>query len=425
MASVGWIDFSSEHRDKVRTVIDLLKKQGVVDELGIGVIRNSFADRLFPGVSTIQTRAKYFTLTALLIQDYLRQPEPKKEKQTLEEYLAHWEKWCRIKLATRYGSEGEARGIIGITFGERSDRDIQRPPSSVYWNGLKTFGIVRTRLSLGEFSRMAGGRRSLKSVLEETDRNKGDDHDADLTNGPRVRVPTVDEQYWNNPSITLGVHEAEFLRQHITASVPDTLLGQILLDREASSQLLKLPRSAKFSEFAELPFIRHLKNEDLRQALQHARDFWVILEGAHIRYNCLLQARLGTPEVKALRDEDWENWRERIGRFNWRAWDTGYVWRLVELHDSRVQPATRAFVDGWIVQTRSACRDLPACDKLVINQELANKRNRARLRRGAKDERVKGWIGLRELDYRFPQVRTLVEDIQRGESGEADSDVGR
>src|SRR6266540_3474527 len=172
MASVGWIDFSSEHRDKVRTVIDLLKKQGVVDELGIGVIRNSFADRLFPGVSTIQTRAKYFTLTALLIQDYLHQPEPRKEKQTLEEYLAHWEKWCRIKLATRYGSEGEARGIIGITFGERSDRDIQRPPSSVYWNGLKTFGIVRTRLSLGEFSRMAGGRRSLKSVLEETDRNK-------------------------------------------------------------------------------------------------------------------------------------------------------------------------------------------------------------------------------------------------------------
>jgi len=35
MASFGWIDFSSEHRDKVRTVIDLLRKQGVVDELGI------------------------------------------------------------------------------------------------------------------------------------------------------------------------------------------------------------------------------------------------------------------------------------------------------------------------------------------------------------------------------------------------------
>ncbi len=33
MTSVGWIDFSSEHRDKVRTVLDLLRQRGVVDEL--------------------------------------------------------------------------------------------------------------------------------------------------------------------------------------------------------------------------------------------------------------------------------------------------------------------------------------------------------------------------------------------------------
>ena len=95
MASVGWIDFSSEHRDKVRTVIDLLKKQGVVDELGIGVIRDSFADRMFPGVSTIQTRAKYFTLTALVIREYERRTERQKEKETLEKYLAREEMWCR------------------------------------------------------------------------------------------------------------------------------------------------------------------------------------------------------------------------------------------------------------------------------------------------------------------------------------------
>jgi hypothetical protein len=426
MASVGWIDFSSEHRDKVRTVIDLLKKQGVVDELGIGVIRDSFADRLFPGVSTIQTRAKYFTLTALLIQKYLSQPEAKKEKVTLEDFLSSWEKWCRIKLASRYGSQGEARGIIGITFGERSDRDIQRPPSSVYWNGLRTFGIVRTGMSLSEFGRTVGGRRSLKSVLVGTDSLKGDDPDADGDSGPRVRVPIVHADYWNSLAITLSAGEAEFLRQHITASVPDTLLGQILLNDQATSQLLKLPRRTTFTDFADLPFIQQLMSADLRQALQHARDFWTIMEGAHIRYNCLLQGRFGTTVSKAECDKYWVEWRERIDNFDWNLWETSYVWKLVESsHDSRVQPATRSFVDGWIVQARIGCHDLAACDKLVINQELANKRNRARLRRGAKDEQVKEWIGLRELDYRFPQVRTLVEDIERGESGEADPDVGR
>ena len=29
MTSIGWIDFSSEHRDKVRTVLDLLRQRGV------------------------------------------------------------------------------------------------------------------------------------------------------------------------------------------------------------------------------------------------------------------------------------------------------------------------------------------------------------------------------------------------------------
>jgi hypothetical protein len=425
MASVGWIDFSSEHRDKVRTVIDLLKKQGVVDELGIGVIRDSFADRLFPGVSTIQTRAKYFTLTALLIHDYERQAETKKEKQTLEDYLASEEKQCRITLAERYGDQGEARGIIGITFGVRRDRDVQRPPSSVYWNGLRTFGIVRTSLSLHEFSRAIGGRRSLKAVLEGTDNAKGDDHDADLGKGHRVRVPTVDDEYWNNLSITLTAGEAEFLRQQITATVSDSLVGQILLDDQATEQLLKLGGNASFPDFADLPFVRRLKHNDLRQAVEHARNFWVILEGAHIRYNCLLQGRFGTSQGKEECEGYWDTWREEIATFDWATWDTDYVWRLVEQHGSKVPEPTRHFVNGWIAETRRTVSNPVACDQLVANQERANKKSRARLRPGAKDEHVKGWVGLRELDYRFPQVRTLIEDIHRAESGEADPDVGR
>ena len=60
MAQIGWIDFSPDHRDRVAAVLDMLKPEGVVDELGIGSIRDAFADQMFPGISTIQTRAKYF-----------------------------------------------------------------------------------------------------------------------------------------------------------------------------------------------------------------------------------------------------------------------------------------------------------------------------------------------------------------------------
>jgi len=425
MTSIGWIDFSSEHRDKVRTVIDLLKKQGVVDELGIGVIRDSFADRMFPGISTIQTRAKYFTLTALLVREYERRTERQKAKETLEEYLAREETWCRIKFAERYGSQGEARGIIGITFGQRRDRGVQRPASSVYWNGLRTFGIVRTRMSLAEFSRDISGRRSLKAILAGTDHLKGDDLDADADDGARVRVPEVDADYWDNLSITMTATEAEFLRQQITACVPDSLLGQIILDDDATAQLLKLKRVASFADMAELPFIRQLKREELCKTVYHARDFWTILEGSHIRYNRLLQSRFGSAQGVAACDEYWETWLDEMREFDWSTWESDFVWQLVEQHGSTVQTPTKRFVDGWISQARAGATDIKACDQLVIDQERANKTSRARLRPNNKDEHADGWIGLSELDYRLPQVRTIVEDIQRGESEEADPNVGR
>lgn len=55
---LGWIDFSKEDRQKAFDVINLLSEQGAVDELGIGVIRDAFANYFFPGTSTIQTTDK-------------------------------------------------------------------------------------------------------------------------------------------------------------------------------------------------------------------------------------------------------------------------------------------------------------------------------------------------------------------------------
>ncbi|MEX2417466.1 MAG: DUF6361 family protein [Actinomycetota bacterium] len=35
----------------------MFREEGSVDEIGVGVIRDAFADMFFPGTSTIQTRA--------------------------------------------------------------------------------------------------------------------------------------------------------------------------------------------------------------------------------------------------------------------------------------------------------------------------------------------------------------------------------
>ena len=70
---IGFIDFSKEERNKVLATLKLLSTQTALDELGIGSIRDAYSDILFPGISTIQTRAKYFVLIPYLFEKAAKQ----------------------------------------------------------------------------------------------------------------------------------------------------------------------------------------------------------------------------------------------------------------------------------------------------------------------------------------------------------------
>ena len=78
---LGWIDFSKEDRQKAFDVINLLSEQGAVDELGIGVIRDAFANYFFPGTSTIQTRAKYFLIVPYMLRLKIETVKDSDEKE--------------------------------------------------------------------------------------------------------------------------------------------------------------------------------------------------------------------------------------------------------------------------------------------------------------------------------------------------------
>lgn len=50
MASrIAWLDYSEDQRRRMREVIDLFREHDTLDELGIGSIRDTFSDLLFPG----------------------------------------------------------------------------------------------------------------------------------------------------------------------------------------------------------------------------------------------------------------------------------------------------------------------------------------------------------------------------------------
>jgi len=66
VSSFAWLDYCESERRKALDVIQAFGDRSTLDELGIGIIRDALADLLFPGTSTIQTRAKYHLFIPLI-----------------------------------------------------------------------------------------------------------------------------------------------------------------------------------------------------------------------------------------------------------------------------------------------------------------------------------------------------------------------
>lgn len=60
MSTLTWLDFSDAERKRALQVVELLGRPETRVELGLGAIRDAFANALFPGMSTVQRRARYF-----------------------------------------------------------------------------------------------------------------------------------------------------------------------------------------------------------------------------------------------------------------------------------------------------------------------------------------------------------------------------
>lgn len=420
-SAIGWVDFSSEHREKVRSVIDLLSTPGVIDELGIGVIRDSFSDSLFPGISTIQTRAKYFLTVPRIFKDYEKLPAHKRRRRKLTDYLNDQENECMEWMVENHYDDPQD-GIIGESFANKQG-EVQRKPSSAYWTGIRQFGLIRTNLSLQVFCRrFANPDQPLQDLVEGTDKTKGDDPDASEHFNEAINGPDYDEDWIENLTIHLSRDEASFLSRQIEARVPLSLLGQILLDSDVRRQFLELPSDWNFTTLADdASLIGHFP-KDLQRTIIAARDFWQLMCGAHIRYNCLLQEKHGTSSLRGEFEAEWDEWLAELQTFPWQRWDTGYLWEQTKLHHRRVREYTIDFVQSWINSVYDGA-ETSKLDQLVTKQERFNKKSRARLHPTA-EESVGKWIGIADLNYRLNEARTIIRDIDRGLTASEEDDAG-
>ena len=398
---IGWVDFSREHRDRVFSVIDMLGESGTVDELGIGVVRDALADWLFPGVSTIQTRPKYFLLIPRLIQDYVAAYKAGDKVPALVQWLRDKEHALMHELAANYDYE-DNNGVIGINVA-RNDGELARRASTIYWNGIRMHGIVDTHYSISDYLRI----NNLSTIVKgRRDGEERDDPDqfAELEEFG-LQLPTFDQPE-EELRLDLSLEEAGFLSDQFRddragRKRPENLLRQLIMVPDFAGYARDADR---FSTFAELLLADERLPEKSAHILQLALDFSFLIHSAHIRYNCCLQQQSGITDF----DEDWEEWYNAFLELktHFLAFDLDFLFHTVA---PRAKRFTQTFVRNWYSALMQDDIDLSRLDSLVKNQEIINKGEKAKL--AARSGEFTGWVGIGEINYRFPQVKNIIRDL--------------
>ena len=404
MASIGWIDFSTNDRNRVGSVLDLLHPEGMVDELGMGTIRDALANQLFPGISTIQTKAKYFFIIPYILLDYQAlKPSHRRNKSPLK-YLEDNEYDIMWYLAKKYDYE-EGSGVIGIT--KKPPNKIIRRPSAIYWNGLYTYQFIHTNgLSADSFLRPATKHflESLVSV-QTGDDSAGDDADAEYENMFRIRVPTL-LKWRNNLTLDLSKEEAEFFQDRIVSISKSKLIAELL----QNDKLWKVfTKAENFVQFAKTALSLSLPS-NLEAMLILAHDFSELMYGAHLAYNCQLQKTVFNND---LFKDQWDAWLSSLpnNMLNYAQFNPEVLFRYA----TTTRTTTAQFVRTWWQQAQNAFPGSNRKNDLIEQQEAMVKGPKARLRwKKTEDVRENNWHGLKHFDYRLYQGRTILDDIRKG-----------
>ena len=395
---LGWIDFSKEDRQKALDVINLLSEQGAVDELGIGIVRDAFANYFFPGTSTIQTRAKYFLIVPYILRDAVDGRYGKDVNRILRAIDTE-EKECGIKLLE---SNPKAEGVIGTRVLPKGW--VARKPSDIYWNGIRTYGIFCDYgLSIPEYVSLAMKLNTQKSSAklgnrnDEAEENEKDDSDAgDIMNVSFWNLPIYHDNWRDNLTIELTNEEAFYLDKQIQKGAKGTLLEYVLKNRIDMN---------KYEDFVSMAAdLSEKVEEKLSYMMKLACEFNNLVYMARVRFNVML-----SEEENEVAVSEWDRLKPQVKRS--ANVDLSVVFNKLELHN----PGTYLFLSK--LQEAFKALDIDAADELIKKRERQLKGiNRAKLNRTKEFDHSK-WVGGGELDYRFSNARRIINDIYSGEVG--------
>lgn len=393
-----WLDYSEHERRKMLDVVKLFGERDTRDELGIGSVRDAFADLFFPGTSTIQTRARYFFFIPWMYLDLeQRRTEPGKIAER-----ARKQETALIKFLLATGETGN--GVIG----QQAQEKLQRLPSNIYWQGLGVLGIRLFSGSQDQYHRSLAGYYAHISQVK----HQRIEEASDLRSRANwhAGLPPAPSDFPNQAVLALTRPEAEYLRERIQTQARDTLMA-FWAGSRTTPPLTSFPWEAVHD---------HLPKE-LRQKLEHAQNFSEAIHGAALLYNLLLAEQFPNPELIDTYRKDLKEWagsmNDRMSSFS--RWDKTQFWLIVHGVNPRVPFSTRMFIDQWLELTLNP-KKLPNIAEdsfsrdLIRTRERFLKRGQARLENRRALDLWTGAAGTGQLDFRWRIAWRHLQDIHEG-----------
>lgn len=396
MSAIAWLDHTEADKRRMLAVIDLFREQDTVDELGLSAVWDAFADLLFPGTGTVQTRARYFLFVPWVFQvATARGVSSARAKATVRR--------LEVKLIGSLLAGGTDQvGIIGSQAGS----NLRRMPSAIYWSGLGRLGIRRFPGSTEQLYRAF-------DELHRSARTTARDDDGDLIE-PLVRIwdrylPPVPDGFPEKPlTLDLTPDEARFLRARVHDAAPGTLMD-LLLDRTTPLGRVDFPwfhpNAAQF-----LP--------EVRSTLHHAQRFSEAMHGGALLYNLLLAREKGIDEWVEQYEGRLATWTESLrdqGDAH-ATWDRHHLWSMVGAV-RRVHPFAHRFVEDWCDLLTRDGFDIGSNERaavVVTDRERQIKGPLARIGNPRALDKWKGASGDRQYEFRWRSARRVIDDIREG-----------
>jgi len=390
-SAIGWVDFDETERDRAQRLMDLFREQDSRDELGLGAIRDSIADHLFPGTSTIHTRLRYMLFIPWIFDSLPSHLSPRDIAAKARQ------KEIELGQALISGAPG-AVGIIGKDAGEK----LKRLPSSIYWSGLESWGIRQ----------FPGSIEAYFAALPHWPKDTGKDHVEDDMSGAQRhrhlwhdRMPQPPKGWPDTVDFDLEPDEASFLVDRLVDRHPHSLLTYLASrsDRAQADAIWLHPHMADFPAPA-------------RVLVEHARIFSGVMHGAALLYNLLLS--------ELRENEDWieryqtalTEWSDELDTKELASWSLDDFWHETRHTGHSVLEPAKRFVTEWVALVRKEGglgRNRDAANGLVMTRERRLKKGQSRFANKSARDRWQGASGTERFQFRWPIAQSHLKDLKR------------